>query len=123
MPSFDVSDIILDPEWLTTNLVCVRAAETVGADGVGVTTNKNTTFAGIVTNDSGDVLERQDGSTRTVGNIMIHTRFVLRESSAGYSADHVIWNGTEYTVAKVSDYSSYGKGFVAATCDLLPMSD
>jgi hypothetical protein len=123
MPSFDVSDILLDPEWMTTNLVCVRSTETVGANGIGVETIKNTTFAGVVTSDQGDVLSRLEGSSRTAGNVLIHTRFVLRESHEGNAADMVIWNGVKYTVSKVNDYSSYGRGFVAATCDLLPMSD
>jgi hypothetical protein len=123
VPSFDVSDILYDPEWMTPDFVCLRSTEQVGANGLATETPTSIRFPGIVTNDQGDILTRLDGSTRTVGNILIHTRFVLRESHDGYAADIVVWNGVKYTVSKVSDYSTYGRGFVAATCDLLPMQD
>ena len=122
MPSFDVSDILFDPEWMT-NLTCLRSTEAVGPNGVGTTTPTSMPFVGIVTSDKGDILDRLEGASRTRGSILVHSRFVLRESRAGYAADLIVWQGNKYTVSNVNDYSSYGRGFVAATCDLLPLTD
>ena len=37
-------------------------------------------------------------------------------------ADVVTWQGRDYTVANVNDYSHFGSGFVAVSCDLLPLA-
>jgi hypothetical protein len=37
-------------------------------------------------------------------------------------ADLVVWKGARYTVVNVDDYSHFGAGFVAATCDLIPVA-
>ena len=122
MPTLDVSDLVLDPDFATTGLIRVRSSEVVGADGIAVQTPAQTTFTGVVTQGSGAVLERLDGSSRARDSILIHTIYPLRESAAGYSADIVIWNGVSYTVSKVNDYSTFGRGFVAATCDRIPLT-
>lgn len=123
MPFLDVSDIVTDPDFVSLGLLCIRSAVTTGLDGIAVTVPTQTKFAGVVTNDKGDVLERLAAASRTKGNITIHTRFPLRESGKGIAADQVIWLGTTYTVASVSDWSPYGRGFTAASCDILPLRD
>ena len=121
-PLLDVSELLTDPDFVTTGIICTRNAQTVGENGIAVNAQTTTRFSGVVTNDKGDLLERMAAGERIKGNITIHTRFQLRDGGAGYSADIVTWNGSQYTVSMVLDWSTYGRGFIVATCDLLPLS-
>jgi galactose-6-phosphate isomerase len=122
MPQLDCTDIVLDPEFVTLGLICKRNAVAVGLDGLGVDTQTTTPFVGVVTNDRGDVLRRLAEGERIEGSIVIHSQFPLRAGSAGYSADIVTWQGNDYTVTALADYSSYGRGFTVANCTLKPLS-
>jgi len=122
MALLDVTDVLLDPDFMDTGLVCERIAQTVNDDGMGVNTTTLTPFAAVVTNDSGDILERIAAGERIKGSITLHTKFSLQDGANGLTADVVRWKGRRYTVSNVADYSHFGRGFVAANCDLIPLS-
>jgi len=122
MALLDVSDILTDPDFMDTGLVCERRAQTVGTDGIAVDTVTQTSFGGVVTSKDGDKLERNADGERVKGTITIHTRFPLDDGSAMNAADTVVWRGRRYTVSLVSDYSHFGRGFISAECDLKPLS-
>lgn len=121
MPLLDVSEILSDPDFMTA-MVCERNLQTVGTNGLATETTRNYKFTGVVTSDSGSILDRIDSGQRIKGSIVIHTRFVLTAGSGSEGSDVVQWNGRRYTVQNVNDYSQYGRGFVAAYCDLIPLS-
>ena len=123
MAWLDVSEILLDPDFMDTGLVCKRSTQAIGDNGRAANTVSSIPFAGVVTSDKGDLLERiMTGEGRT-GSITIHTQFGLSAGSGADSiADIVTWQGRDYTVSNVNDYSHFGRGFVAATCDLLPLA-
>jgi hypothetical protein len=122
MAFLDVTEILLDPEFMDTGLVCHRMTQTV--DERGRAHNKSTSFpfAAVVTSDKGDILHRNADSSRIIGSITVHTMFRLSDGSAGQDADEAIWQGRTYTVVNVNDYSHFGRGFVCATCDLKLLS-
>lgn len=123
MAQLDVTEILLDPDFMDTGLVCKRSTQTVGDNGRATNTATSTPFAGVVTSDKGDILERIAGGERKKGSITIHTMFRLTAGSGEDSiADIVTWQGRDYTVSNVNDYSHFGRGFVAASCDLLPLA-
>ncbi len=122
MPFLDVSDIVLDPDFVTLDLSCARNTQTVGESGLAANAVETIDFSGVVTSDKGDVLERGAAGERVTGSILIHSRCKLQDGGAGFAADIVTWNGRRYTVVKVNNYSTYGRGFYAATCDLIPLS-
>ncbi|WP_248322031.1 hypothetical protein [Caballeronia sp. Sq4a] len=122
MPLLDVSDLLTDPDFVDTSLTCTRSAQTVGDDGMAVNAPTVTPFSGVVTNDSGDQLRRRPDGTMIEGSITIHTRFQLIDGKTGFDADIVTWQGRQYTVVNVRDWSTYGRGFVAAQCELMPFS-
>lgn len=122
MALLDVTDILLDPDFMDTGLVCERIAQTVNDDGMGVNTTTLTPFSAVVTNDSGDILERIAAGERIKGSITLHTKFTLQDGANGLTADVVRWKGRRYTVSNVADYSHFGRGFAAASCDLIPLS-
>lgn len=122
MALLDVSDILTDPDFMNTGLICERNVQTVGSNGMATNSTTSTAFAGVVTSDNGDLLERNPDGERVKGNMTIHTRFPLDDGSAMNAADIVQWRGRRYTVTVVNDWSHFGRGFIVATCDLIPLS-
>lgn len=122
MALLDVVDVLLDPDFMDTGLVCNRMAQTVGENGRAQNAITAKTFAAVVTSDKGDILQRGAEGSLITGSITLHTPFRLKDGSPGQDADEVIWQGRTYTVVSVNDYSHFGRGFVAAVCDLKPLS-
>ncbi len=122
MALLDVTDIISDPDFMDTGLVCERLVQTIGNNGIATNVQRLMKFSGVITSDRGDILERVVQGERIVGSIMIHSRFRLTDGKAGFTADVVRWNGRRFTVSSVNDYSNFGRGFVCATCEILPLA-
>lgn len=122
MPWLDVNDVILDPDFLDMTLSVARNAQTVGSDGIAIDTPTTVGFFGVITSLSGSILYRVAEGSRITDTITVHTPFPLIPGQAGYDADVVTWQGRQWTVTNVNDYSTYGRGFIAATCTLLPLS-
>ena len=122
MALLDVSEVLLDPDFMDTGLACQRQVLVVGNDGRTTSTQTNIAFAGVVTSDKGDILERLAGAERKKGSITIHTIFPLTAGDGDTTADIVTWRGKTYTVSNVNDYAHFGRGFICATCDLLPLA-
>lgn len=124
MALLDVTDVLLDPDFMDTSLVCNRMTQSVDAHGRAQNAAASTPFFGVVTSDKGDILHRNADGSRIVGSITIHTPFRLRDGGPDDTADadEIVWQGSTYTVVNVNDYSHFGAGFVCATCDLKPLS-
>lgn len=122
MAFLDVSDVLLDPDFMDTGLLCNRMTQTVDDHGRAQNSVESTPFAAVVTSDKGDILHRNADGSRIIGSITLHTMFRLLDGSVGQDADEVVWAGRTYTVVNVNDYSHFGRGFVCATCDLKPLS-
>jgi hypothetical protein len=120
MALIDVTDVLLDPDFIDSGLVCERLEQIVGDNGIASNMPSEIEFAGVVIRDTS--LERTPTGERIVGSIMIHTQFLLRDGEDGFTADVVQWKGRRYTVAEVGDRSNFGRGFCSAKCDLIPLS-
>ena len=116
MPRLNVTRVLMSREFVDTSLVCTRNTQTVGNDGIAVNTGADTSFAGVVTNDAGDILKRFGEASYITGSIMVHSKFPLTTGKPGIDADIVAWNGSKYTVTDVADYSTWGAGFTVALC-------
>jgi galactose-6-phosphate isomerase len=115
MALLDVSDVLLDPDF-ADSLQCERITKTVGDDGIAVETKISKRFGGVVTNDTGDKLRRLAEGECVEGNILVHCRFKLQ------TGDIVLFMARRYTVSALLDWSHFGRGFNAATCDLIPLA-
>jgi galactose-6-phosphate isomerase len=122
MALLDITSVLTDPLFVDRSLICTRQAQTVGDDGLAVNTATTIPFVGAATNNTGDTLRRGASGSRIEGSITIHTRFPLQDGKDGRDTDLIQWQGRLYTVTNVSDWSNYGRGFFAVTCELIPLS-
>ena len=122
MALVDVSEVLTDPD-LMDRLSVLRGTQTVNQAGIATTVRQRISFAGVVTSDLGRILDRIAEGERVHGTITVHTRFRLTDGKSPQSvADVVQWQQREWTVTHVQDYSNFGRGFIAATCDLFPFN-
>lgn len=122
MPRLNVNRVLLNPKFCDSSLVCERRTSSVDTNGRGVTVEETKGFAGVVTSDKGQRLQREAVGERAVDTITVITQFKLRDAGTGYTADVVRWNGSRYTVMNVNDYSRYGPGFVECSCEMIPLA-
>lgn len=121
MPFLDVSDVLTDPDFCE-QLVCQRTTVFTDLSGLGEPTVSLLKFYGVVTSDKGETLERTSVGEHAGGTISVISRFRLRDSGSGATADIVQWNNASYTVTKINDYSRYGRGLIEAICELVPLT-
>lgn len=122
MAQLDVSDVLLDPDFMSKDIDCKRTVVVPGDNGRSQTTITNSKFNGVVTSNDGFKLDRRPDGTVIKGAINIHTRFVLTEGDASHQADEITWQGREYIVSQTLPNTQYGRGFIKAICILKPIS-
>lgn len=122
MPFLDVSDVLLDPDFCDRSLVCERNSISTDNSGRGVTKTETVPFSGVVTSDKGEMLQRGAVGEHATDSMLVITRFRLRDAGMAVTADVVQWDARRWTVTKVNSYSTYGVGFVEATCEMIPLS-
>lgn len=122
MPDLDVSDILLDPDFADTGLLCERNDQAVGDDGMAGNVTTPYTFTGVVTAFRGDLTDMRPDGAYVAGSILIYTPFRLRMAGADISHDIVTSKGKRYIVKDIGDYSTFGNGFVWAVCEPVSFS-
>lgn len=121
MANLDVSDVLLDPDFMSRGLICTRIAVIVGDNGRPQKTESKHKFNAVVTTNSGMNMDRREDGTLIKGAINIHSRFVLSAGDSESQADEVLWQGREYIVSQVLSNTHYGRGFIKAICELKPL--
>lgn len=121
MPGLDVSRVLRNPLFADSATV-IRTAVTVDAlTGRTIEAPSETPISVVVTSDKGRNLQRNPEAALSTGSIIVHSTFRFTEGGDGVDADIVRWNGNDWTVVTVDDYSRYGAGFTVATCRLLKL--
>ena len=124
MPLLDMSDVLMDPDFLDMSLVCHRQIQTRDDDNFPINTPQDIPFAGVVTVDRSLEAKRMAAGQNINGAILIVTQFRLTQGQPAtddrdaLDADIVTYNGRDYRVTFVDPYTSYGAGFVQAHCEL-----
>ncbi|AUG99747.1 head-tail adaptor [Prodigiosinella confusarubida] len=119
MPFLDVSEVLLDPDFVDTTLVCHRNTQTTDDDNFPVNTPADHPFSGVVTVDRSLETKRMAAGQNINGAILIVTQFRLTQGQTGLDADIVTYRGRGYRVTFVDPYTAYGAGFVQAHCELM----
>ena len=117
MARLDVSDIVLDPDF-ADQLTLYRNKQTVGENGRAINTTVESDFWGVVTAASGANLARMPSGEMVSGAIIVHSKTPLSSGAPGKTADIIGFRGRQYTVSRVDNYSHFGAGFTAATCEI-----
>jgi len=121
VPQLDVSDVLLDPDFMYKGIICKRTEVIVGNNGRPQETTTTTPFNGVVTTNNGIKMDRRADGTLIKGAINIHTQFALIAGDKNTKADEITWKGKTYIVSQVLDNLHYGKGFIKAICELKPL--
>lgn len=117
MPLLDVSEVLSDPLF-TEPMNVYRRTETVGSNGRTVITRtrvRPVPTGVIMPKDSvigGNAIQRNPDEQHRGSALLIYTQFRLRGPSPGFQPDVVVWNGDDYVVTLVNDYSHYGAGYI-----------
>jgi len=119
MPFLDVTEVLLDPDFCDTSLVCHRQIQTTDAHNFPVNTPQDIPFSGVVTVDRALEARRMEAGQTIGGAILIVTQFRLTQGQPGLDADVVTYQGRDYRVTYVDPYTAYGAGFVQAHCELM----
>lgn len=81
MPLLDVSDVLLDPDFMDTSLVCHRQVQTMDEDNFTKNTAQDIPFSGVVTVDRSLEARRMAAGQNISGAILIVTQFRLTRAS------------------------------------------
>jgi hypothetical protein len=125
MPTLDVTRVLANPRF-ADSITVTRTTTTVDPNtGRPIETKTSQDLSAVVTSDRGRNLQRNPDAALSEGSIIIHSTFTFTEGgqvgAVTYDADVVTWQGRDWTVVTVDDYSRYGAGFTCATCRLLTL--
>ena len=121
MPKLDVTDLLYDPD-LTGHFDVIRRIQSVNQYGeVSVTADTFEHVIGAVYPTGSNSLTKEAAFQTQAKAITVVTKFRLRGASQDmygtqYQPDIVEWDGDQYEVKVVNDYSRYGGGFIEAEC-------
>lgn len=123
MPEIDVSeDVLLDGFVAAVSFVVVRRRSWTDSNGIAQQSAQRVPAIGSVYADGDQSLDRDEGYQMQAKTIKVVTRFYLRGAAedadgVNWQPDLVLWQGDYFLVHDVEDYSQYGVGMVAATCE------
>lgn len=114
MPLLDVTEILSDPDFADT-ITVTRSTQTGFDHGRPVITVQSfPNVTAVVTAGQGDILKYFPEMTNIQGAILIHTTFRLTSVSETTQADLVTWQGRDYQITGLNDWSTFGVGFIMA---------
>lgn len=130
MPTLDVTDVLLDPDFCET-LTVIRRQEGPLVKGRPSITETTISPApvGVVLAQSDAPIQRGPDQQNLPRLIQVHTPFRLRGpskdpvSGAIYQPDIIVWGGDRFVVNKVQDFSRFGRGFIQADCSSQDLID
>lgn len=120
--NLDLTDVVTDPIFQdeTGTLFLRRVLDGVSDQGLATEQTKTVPLQGSVQAGGGARMMRDIESGEMVQDqITIYTTTILRPGRGDRTADVVIYQGKEYVVDSVQDWSNWGNGFVSASCSLL----
>ena len=126
MPDIDLTDLLSDPDF-AEQLIVMRRRQVIDPI-TGIATAQSNMVApkplGVVIPQADLPIQRGPDQQALPRLIEVHTRFRLRSASTAdgrtYLPDFIVWNGDNFYVNRVYDYSKFGRGFVQADCSSQP---
>lgn len=123
MPSLDVTDVLLSPEFQDFVTV-IRRTQVVNDYGEVSTTDRAFENIGVVvTTVAPNDLQRGDAEQNQPRSFTIISGFRLQGPTVTTQPDLVIWLGDKYIIDHVEPYTRYGRGLVEAQMSSIDHSD
>lgn len=123
MPLIDTSELLVDPDFVEPVTV-LRRMQLVSEQGRVSTQNQSfMNVIACVQPQSDEPMVRGTDSQLLPALISVHTKFRLRGISPNFQPDIVIWNGNQFVVNKVFNWSHFGLGYVMAECSSMDHLD
>lgn len=123
MANIDVSDLLLDPDFVST-VTLIRRSATVDGHGENVLTE--TIVPNVLMSVQGakeESLARMPEGARLTDIITVFYRGQLTAEAENGYGDVIVWNGKRYQVKVVpQNFMNFGAGFTVADCLLEPAS-
>ena len=126
MPTLDLTEVLLAAEFQDT-FTLTSGTRTINSNGVAIDDPTTvSTEVGVIIPDASSLNRQPDGS-RVSSAIDIYTQVMLTEGytireAQSQNADIITWNGRDYVVEDVTDFSNFGQGFVHANAVLINLS-
>lgn len=126
MPDIDLTDLLSDPDF-AEELTVIRRRQVIDTV-TGISTAQSNQVRpspiGVVIPQADLPIQRGPDQQALPRLIEVHTNFRLRSASTDggrtYLPDFIVWNGDNFYVNRVYDYSKFGRGFVQADCSSQP---
>jgi hypothetical protein len=123
MPDLDVSDAYIDPS-TADRFTVIRRAETINGNGRSeLITSTIPNLIGAVYPTGDNSLVRTEDYQISRKTLTVVTSFRLQLSAPGYQPDIVVWNGDNFIVRALQDYSGFGSGMIVAECTSIDSQD
>ncbi len=123
MVAFDMKDGILFSDILDTFFVLRRLQDINNYGRAQNTQEWSASILGVVTPTSPRNLKRLPDEQRQAKSIEVITSFPLQGPSNLNSPDIVSWNGDNFVVIVIDDWSNFGPGWVHAICTSIDSVD
>ncbi len=121
MANIDVSEVINDPDF-TEPAFHIFRSETIDQNGYNQVTETRRAILVIPTSGDGDVSVKRPEGRSVFSTVRFYTEADLKPGEEGRAPDEVEWRGNRYEVLSRSDWSTWGRGFTSAACQLLAPS-
>lgn len=126
-PQLDVTDAILDPMF-ADEISITRRPYTTGSNGRVSIAPTNLCITGVVTQGTPHAFEQQPDDQVGKAMITVHAfQFQLYDPVTGklnsYQPDIINYNGNQYIVTKVLNWSRFGQGFTMAEAVLYEFTE
>lgn len=122
MARVDVSDLLLDPDFLDDAVLITRTV-LVSNKGVGDYTETRKDIVCCVQSIPFSALVKISDYALLTDGIEVYYRGKLSAESPGGYSDIIEWNNVRYQVKQVTeDFTTYGKGWSKAICISEPLN-
>jgi galactose-6-phosphate isomerase len=123
MPTIDMSEVLLSPEFMDT-VTIYRRTQQVSDFGEMTTVNKPFYNVGVVvTTTPPNALLRGEDEQNEPNTFTIISTFRLQGPTTNTQPDLVLYLGNQFIIDSVEEYTRYGSGFVEARMSSIDYSD
>lgn len=126
MPDLDFS-VVLNSRFLRDTFYLIKVSRIVGQDGVETDqlSNPKPTRGVVIPGEMSSLRDSEGARVAAFIEIYCKTKLTPGFKStdvASREGDLINWHGNSYRVMAVEDFSSFGRGFYKASCDLKTLS-